>query len=116
MAAFFHMPLPTSSAFLAGRGPVPEGEAVQTDRIQIYLRTGDDLSGDRSAHAHTACDEFIIVLEGSVTVEVEGRTHTIGKDEFCHFGIGQFHRIAAASADVRALVIRAPSVEDKLLA
>lgn len=113
MTSIQHGDLPDVSAFLAGRGPVPDG-AVKTDRIQIYYRRDDDLRVDERSHAHTACDELFIVLAGSIVLDVEGREHVVGPRQFCHFPVGVFHRIVRVSGPLEAFVIRAPSVEDKV--
>ena len=114
MAQFHHRPLPDTSAFLAGRGPVTPGVGVQTEQIQIYYRREDDLRSDEQAHAHEACDEFFVVLGGSITFEIEGEEHVVRARELCHFPPGVFHRIAAVSGPLEALVMRAPSVDDKV--
>ena len=114
MPQFHHEPLPETSAFLAGRGPVTPGVGVQTEQIQIYYRRDDDLRPDEQLHAHETCDEFFVVLSGSMTFEVDGVERVVRAREFCHFPRGLFHRIAAVSRPLEALVMRAPSIDDKV--
>jgi len=106
--------LPDGSAFLAGRGPVTPGVGVETAELQIYYRLADDPGVDERSHAHERSDEFFIVLSGSLVVEVEGEAHVVGPGQYCHFPIGVFHRIVRAVPPIEALVIRAPSVDDKI--
>lgn len=114
MTEFRVCDLPSGSAFLSGRGPVDPEVGVETSRLQVYYRRADDLRPDERAHAHEASDELFIVLEGSLVAEVEGSSHIVGPRQFCHFPIGVFHRIVRVVGPLEALVIRAPSVDDKV--
>lgn len=108
--------LPAASAFLAGRGPVDPALGIVSDQLQIYYRRGDDLSADERSHAHTVSDEIFIVLSGSVVLEVEGDGDVVvvGPRQSCHFPVGVFHRIVRVTQPLEALVIRAPSADDKV--
>lgn len=113
----FHVAkLPETSAFLAGRGPVQHKLGVTTEHVQIYYRRDDDLHIDAHAHAHAACDEFFVVLSGTMTFEVRGESYVIQAGEFCHFPAGVFHRVAQVTRPLEAFVIRAPSIPDKIMA
>ena len=85
-------------------------------KLQIYYRRGDDLSTDERSHAHTVSDEIFIVLSGSVVLDVEGEEVMVGPRESCHFPVGVFHRIVRVTQPLEALVIRAPSADDKVYA
>ena len=106
--------LPEISAFLAGRGPVDPKLGALSEHIQIYYRRGDDLSVDERSHAHKVSDEFVVVLTGSIVLDVEGEAVVVGPRQSCHFPIGVFHRIVEVVQPLEALVIRAPSVDDKV--
>lgn len=105
--------LPTTSAFLAGRGPVHPVAGVVTDRVQVYWRRPDDLRTDAAAHAHTASDELFVVLAGAIVFEVGGAEHAVGPRQVAHFPVGCLHRIVRVDGKVEALVVRAPSIDDK---
>jgi hypothetical protein len=47
-------------------------------------------------------------------VDVEGAHHTIGPREFCCFPRGVFHAVVEVMPPVQTLMIRAPSVDDKV--
>ena len=114
MRSFRSRDLPAGSAFLAGRGPVDAQVGVRTERLQVYWRTGDDLRADERSHAHERSEEMFVVLRGSVVVEVEGEEHEVGPRQYGHFPVGLFHRIARVVEPLEALVIRAPSTDDKV--
>lgn len=108
--------LPTSSAFLAGRGPVDPAVGVVTERLQVFWRLADLRDGEARLHAHTRGDELFVVLSGFLVVEVGGAEHVVGPRQWCHFDVGVFHRIVRAEGSLEALVLRAPSVDDKAYA
>jgi mannose-6-phosphate isomerase-like protein (cupin superfamily) len=112
-AGFTCRDLPEVSALLSGRGPIDPGVGVVTERVQIYWRRDDDRI-DARAHAHTACDEFFLVLQGSLVFEVEGEERVVGPRQWCHFATGTFHRISRVVPPIEAIVLRAPSVADKV--
>lgn len=108
--------LPTTSAFLAGRGPVDPALGVVTERLQVFWRLADLRDGEPRLHAHTRGDELFVVLAGTLVVEVGGEERRVGPRQWCHFGVGVFHRIVRAEGPLEALVVRAPSVDDKAYA
>ena len=63
---------------------------------------------------HTDSDECFIVLRGSLLVEVEGERVMIGPREFCCFPRGVYHSVVQVFLPVESLMIRAPSIEDKV--
>ncbi len=114
MSGFHLRDLPAASGFLAGRGPVAPGTGVETTQLQVYWRRSDDVRPDERSHAHARCDELFVVLTGAIVVEVEGAEHVVGPRQFCHFPVGLFHRIVRVVPPLEALVVRAPSVDDKI--
>jgi mannose-6-phosphate isomerase-like protein (cupin superfamily) len=58
--------------------------------------------------------EVTYVLRGSLVVEVSSRRLTIGPREFCCFPAGEYHAIVDVHPPVETLMIRAPSVADKV--
>jgi quercetin dioxygenase-like cupin family protein len=53
-------------------------------------------------------------LKGSIIVEVEGERYTIGEREFCCFPVGVMHSVVEVHPPVESLMLRAPSIEDKV--
>ena len=113
MTAFHHRALPAFSTLLAGRVP-PDDVGVQSDRLQIWYNNTEVGWSDDGLHAHQRSDECFVVLRGEIVVEVEGRIVTVGAGEFCYFAPGVFHRVVEVRPPVESLMIRAPSVDDKV--
>ena len=110
---FNHRPLPEFSALLSGRQP-PDDVGFRSERLQTWYNHTNEGWSDPRTHAHRESDECFIVLAGSLEVEVEGERHTIGPREFCCFPAGIYHRVVAAHTPVETLMLRAPSIEDKV--
>lgn len=62
----------------------------------------------------TSSDECFIVLRGAIEVEVEGIRTVIKEREFCCFPVGVFHAVTKVFPPVETLMLRAPSIEDKI--
>ena len=112
---FHHQRLPPHSTLLSGRAP-RDVYGFRSSALQIwYNHTDEDWVGaGEQPHFHSESDECFIVLRGSLDVTVEGETHTIGAGEYCCFPAGQPHAITAVHPPVETLMIRAPSVADKV--
>ncbi len=113
MARFHHCKLPESSTLLSGRVPRDE-VGFQSERLQIWYNNTDQPWADPGPHMHLDSDECFILLRGSMVVEVEGERTTIGPREFCCFPVGVCHRVVEVHPPVESLMIRAPSIEDKV--
>lgn len=112
MPGFHHRRLPDYSTLLAGHTP-PNDVGFRSDRLQIWFNHTDTGWADPAPHAHQESDECFVVLAGSIVVEVDGQRVTVGPREFCCFAAGQYHAIVEVHPPVEALMIRAPSVNDK---
>ena len=107
-----------------------DGAAVQTfsargsEMLFKAIAAGDD--GDFSlmertlpshgrrppAHRHTNCSEAYFVLDGQVTVEIEGDEHLLGPREFALVPRGTAHTFGNSGAvEARLLVIHAPAMD-----
>ena len=113
MARFHHQPLPDDSTLLAGRQP-PSEVGFPSEQLQIWYNRTQQTWADPALHAHLTSDECFIVLHGSLLVEVEGERVLIGPREFCCFPSGVYHAVVQVFPPVETLMIRAPSVEDKV--
>lgn len=108
-------PLPTDSTLLSGREPGDHAFAWQSDQLQVWFNNSAFEWTDERPHAHRSSDEVFVVLEGTVVVEVEGRRVSVGPNEFCCFPAGLAHQIVETRGPLRTLMLRSPSVEDKVL-
>ncbi len=124
MPKFHHQKLPeynsdpnqkTLPNILSGHSP-PTELGFQSDQLQIiYNFKNHNWVGDgEESHYHTESDEAFIVLQGQMTVEVEGEIFEIRAREFCCFPKGVSHAVLKVHPPIEALVIRAPSVLDKV--
>jgi mannose-6-phosphate isomerase-like protein (cupin superfamily) len=113
LASFHHRKLPEHSALLAGHTP-PDDLGFASDRLQVWFNHTDTPWADTGLHAHQDSDECFVVLQGVLIVDVEGAHHTIGPREFCCFPRGVFHAVVEVMPPVQTLMIRAPSVDDKV--
>jgi mannose-6-phosphate isomerase-like protein (cupin superfamily)/GNAT superfamily N-acetyltransferase len=115
MAQFHYRRLPDFSTLLAGHAP-PDEVGFQSHWLQIWYNHTEVswvADGERP-HKHLHSDECFIVLRGSLEVEVDGRRFTVGPRAFCCFPAGLYHAIVAVHPPVETLMIRAPSVTDKV--
>jgi predicted O-methyltransferase YrrM len=82
--------------------------------LQVWFNETTTGWADDRSHLHTASDEMFVVLEGTVVVDVGGRRVRVEAGEFCCFPAGLAHRIVSTEPPLRTLMIRAPSVDDKV--
>lgn len=83
-----------------------------------HLLAGDDLSvieermppgTAESRHRHERSRQFFYVLEGALTIELEGDVHRLAAGHGLHVPPGQAHQVRNEShADVRMLVVSSP--------
>ena len=108
-----HRPLPNYSILLSGHTP-PDAVGFTSERLQIWYNHTTTGWTDPQPHAHEESDEIFVVLRGRLIVEVEGERLTVGPRAFCCFPRGVFHAIVAVEPPIESLMIRAPSVADKV--
>jgi mannose-6-phosphate isomerase-like protein (cupin superfamily) len=113
MIKFHHQKLPNHSALLAGREP-PNELGFRSDKLQIWYNNTNISWKDDGLHAHLESDECFIVLEGTLVVELEDKRVRIGAGEFCCFSFGLYHAVIDVETPAETLMIRAPSVNDKV--
>ena len=120
---FHHRALPPHSALLSGRF-TPDDLAFQSDLLQVWFNdnprdawtlNGRTVRKDPAPHFHTDSDEMFIVLEGALHVAVEGNVVRVARGEFCCFPAGVVHQLVRVEAPYKTLMIRAPSVDDKVV-
>ncbi|HZS75444.1 MAG TPA: cupin domain-containing protein [Ktedonobacteraceae bacterium] len=113
MPAFHHQKLPDFSTLLSGHTP-PDNISFRSDLLQIWYNHTEHEQVDPSPHAHLESDKCSIVLQGSLLVEVEHEQFSIGTRESCCFPRGVFHRVVKVYPPLVSLMIRTPSVNDKI--
>ncbi len=112
---FHHQKLPSYSTLLAGREP-PNEIGFRSDRLQIWYNNTNTPWQDDGLHAHLESDECFIVLKGTLIVMLEDNKRIrIAAEEFCCFPIGIYHAVVDVETPAETLMIRAPSVSDKVL-
>lgn len=111
---FHHACLPEFSTLLSGREPKDDQIGWRSERLQVWFNNTQNEWVDPAPHAHRASDEIFVVLEGTLIVEVEGRRVSVGPGEFCCFPDGLAHQIVETHGPLRTLMLRSPSIEDKV--
>lgn len=113
MTRVHHRKLPGYSTLLSGHSP-PDEIGFPSGRLQIWYNNTLDGWADPQPHAHRESDECFVVLRGTIVVEVGGERVTINAGEFCCFPRGVVHAVIEVQTPVESLMIRAPSVADKV--
>ncbi|MCP4424949.1 MAG: cupin domain-containing protein [Chloroflexi bacterium] len=114
-ASYHYRKLPNYSTLLSGRAPRSD-IGFQSSDLQIWYNNQDSswVGDGETPHKHAASDECFIVLKGILVVDVEGERFEVGPGEFCCFPSGVYHAIVEVRPPVETLMIRAPSVDDKI--
>lgn len=91
------------------QGPACDGwHLVRSDALSV-IEERMPAGGREQRHAHTRARQFFYVLEGELTLEVEGREHGLGTGQGLEVAPGAWHQVLNASRhDVRFLVISSP--------
>lgn len=111
---FHHRDLPSKSALLSGR-VTPDDLAFESETLQVWFNNNSKGGWkDPGPHLHTESDEMFVVLEGALHVAVDGEVVRIAAGEFCCLPAGVVHELVQVEAPYRTLMIRAPSVDDKV--
>jgi mannose-6-phosphate isomerase-like protein (cupin superfamily) len=113
MTNYHHRKLPDFSTLLSGHTP-PDDIGFQSTRLQIWYNNMNENWQDSAPHMHKESDECFIVLKGALLVEVEGERFTVGAGEFCCFPAGVMHAVVGVHPPLESLMVRAPSVDDKI--
>jgi mannose-6-phosphate isomerase-like protein (cupin superfamily) len=109
---------------------VPKGQGVRTftarGSVMFFKALAEQDDGDFSLmertlpphgrrpppHRHTNCSEAYFVLDGQVSVEVEGEELLVGPEGFVLVPRGTAHTFCnAGEVDARLLVIHAPAMD-----
>jgi mannose-6-phosphate isomerase-like protein (cupin superfamily) len=66
------------------------------------------------AHAHRESDEIYIVLEGPMVIAANAELFTVAAGEVLCVPAGTAHQVIRVEVPHRSLVLRSPSVDDKM--
>jgi mannose-6-phosphate isomerase-like protein (cupin superfamily) len=110
---YHHRKLLNHSTLLSGHTP-PDEIGFRSALVQIWYNNTEIGWIDGAPHMHARSDECFVVLQGRLVVEVEGERVTVGPREFCCFPRGVYHQIVDVDLLVESLMIRSPSVDDKV--
>lgn len=106
---------PGEGLLLTARGSVMAFKAVaeQTDGdFSLMERTLPSGGRRPPAHRHTNCSEAFFILEGTVTVELEGAAVAASPGDFVRVSRGQAHTFGnARDTPARLLVLHAPAMD-----
>src|SRR4030095_15024881 len=106
---------PGEGVVLTARGSVMAFKAVaeQTDGDFSLMERTLPAGGRRPpAHRHTNCSEAFFILEGIITVELEGAAGAAGPGDFVRVSRGQAHTFGSAGdTPARLLVLHAPAMD-----
>jgi len=115
MKKYHHKKLPDFSTLLSGHSP-QDKYGFESNKIQIWYNNTEEswVEDGELPHKHRESDECFIVLNGTLVVDVEGEQFSIGPGEYCFFPSGVFHNILEVKTPVETLMIRSPSINDKM--
>jgi mannose-6-phosphate isomerase-like protein (cupin superfamily) len=114
MTKFHHQKLPDFSTILAGHTPI-DAVGFKSDKLQILYNNINTSWKDDGLHKHLESDECFIVLKGALIVELENNQRVrVEAGEFCCFPVGLYHAVVDVETPAETLMIRAPSVNDKV--
>lgn len=120
MTAAHHRKLPDRCnppdhwALVCGRSP-PNDFGFRTERLQVIYNNASDPWRDEAPHLHRESDEVYIVQEGVMVLMVEEAIIRVSAGEVLCVPAGTLHQLVDVVAPVTSLVIRSPSVDDKIV-
>lgn len=98
---------------ISGRNPTDE-LSFQSERLQVIFNHTSTPWQDTVAHAHRESDEIYIVLEGLMVIAVSGELFNVAAGEVLCVPSGMVHQLMRVEVPHRSLVLRSPSVNDKI--
>lgn len=114
MTKSHHQKLPDFSTILSGYTP-PNDIGFKSEKLQIWYNNTDTPWKDDELHAHLESDECFIALKGVLIVQLEDKQRVrVDAGEFCCFPDGVYHAVVDVETPAETLMIRTPSVKDKV--
>ena len=102
-------------SLLCGAQPNSE-HCFETKDVQIFYNCTDESWSDDTEHYHTESDEIYIVLEGAINLEVEGELVCVKAGKYLCIPRMERHQLLSVETPHKSLVVRGPSVQDKVVA
>ncbi|MEQ5839515.1 cupin domain-containing protein [Paraburkholderia acidicola] len=100
-------------ALVSGRSPT-DALSFPSERLQVIFNHTSTPWQDAVAHAHRESDEIYIVLEGKMVIAVDGELFDVAANEVLCVPSGTVHQLMDVEVPHRSLVLRSPSVNDKV--
>lgn len=101
-------------ALISGRSPA-DALSFQSERLQVIFNDTSTPWQDTVAHAHLESDEIYIVLEGEMVIAVNDELFNVAAGEVLYVPSGAVHQLVRVEVPHRSLVLRSPSVNDKVV-
>ena len=98
---------------ISGRNPTDE-LSFPSERLQVIFNDTSTPWQDAVAHAHRESDEIYVVLEGQMAIAVCGELFNVAAGEVLCVPSGTVHQLLRVDVPHRSLVLRSPSVNDKM--
>jgi mannose-6-phosphate isomerase-like protein (cupin superfamily) len=98
---------------ISGRSPTDE-LSFPSERLQVIFNHTSTPWQDAVAHAHRESDEIYVVLEGQMAIAVSGELFNVAAGEVLCVPSGAVHQLLRVDVPHRSLVLRSPSVNDKM--
>jgi mannose-6-phosphate isomerase-like protein (cupin superfamily) len=102
-------------ALISGRSPT-DALSFPSERLQVIYNDTSTPWQDTVAHAHREGDEIYIVLEGCMVITVDAEIFNVTAGEVLCVPAGTQHQLIRVDVPHRSLVLRSPSVDDKMVA
>jgi len=97
-------------------GQFATDELLKTDLVEVgWQKVANKNASPEDKHLHTSSVEINIVIAGDVTVTINGEKHELHKGDFYVIWPETILESFATSKDTEIIVIRAPSVNDKVV-
>jgi mannose-6-phosphate isomerase-like protein (cupin superfamily) len=102
------------SEWVIGTPPVVDVDSSGfSTSLQISYNNLKEGKDKEQCHKHLeTIEECYLVLEGTLTIEVNEKTHTLEKRELLKVPAHVWHRVVCSSENVEYLTIRAPISHD----
>jgi mannose-6-phosphate isomerase-like protein (cupin superfamily) len=101
-------------ALISGRSPT-DALSFQSEGLQVIFNDTSTPWCDAVAHAHRESDEIYIVLDGAMVIAVDDELFNVAAGEVLCVPLGVVHQLVRVEVPHRSLVLRSPSVNDKIV-
>jgi mannose-6-phosphate isomerase-like protein (cupin superfamily) len=98
---------------ISGRSPTDE-LSFPSEPLQVIFNHTSTPWQDAVAHAHRESDEIYVVLEGQMAITANGELFNVAAGEVLCVPSGTVHQLLGVEVPHRSLVLRSPSVSDKM--